>query len=162
MASRVRRGQRIGSKWAEFLRSQRRPVTRAQPQRPRVPKDLSVEIPESKDFYDTPSLKVGLGLVAVAIIAKLTMMYDESKEEERVERKAREMVELQGSEPKLVSRELWDYLQQLPPRTPFESRIVRDNARIRTGDPISLEDAKDWAVDVITDALARKDDSLRR
>ncbi|KAL2643456.1 hypothetical protein R1flu_011043 [Riccia fluitans] len=162
MASRLRRGQRVGSQWAEFLRSQRRPVTRAHPQRPRIPKDLSVEISESKDFYDTPSLKVGVGLVAVAVIAKLTMMYDESQEEERVERRAREMVELQGTEPRIVSRELWDYLQQLPPRTPFESRIVRDSARIRTGDPVSLEDVKDWAVDVITDSLARKEDSLRR
>lgn len=55
-----------------------------------------------------------------------------------MERKAREMVELQANQPKVISRELWDHLQQLPPRTPFESRIARDNARIRTGDPLSM------------------------
>ncbi|KAG6551750.1 hypothetical protein Mapa_006841 [Marchantia paleacea] len=159
MASRLRRGQKVGSQWAAFLQSQRRPSARTQS---RVPKNLSVEIPESKEFYDTPTLKVGVGMVAVAIISKLTMMYDESQEEERVERKAREMVELQANQPKIVSRELWDHLQQLPPRTPFESRIARDNARIRTGDPLSMEDVKDWATDVITDALARKEDSLHR
>ncbi|OAE22038.1 hypothetical protein AXG93_3719s1170 [Marchantia polymorpha subsp. ruderalis] len=199
MASRLRRGQKVGSQWAAFLQSHRRPTAKTQSQRPRVPKNLSVEIPESKEFYDTPTLKVGVGMVAVAIIAKLTMMvdrlvnetlnsiygykfwykrnqfgllslldlpipalYDESQEEERVERKAREMVELQANQPKVISRELWDHLQQLPPRTPFESRIARDNARIRTGDPLSMEDVKDWATDVITDALARKEDSLQR
>lgn len=74
MASRLRRGQKVGSQWAAFLQSHRRPTAKTQSQRPRVPKNLSVEIPESKEFYDTPTLKVGVGMVAVAIIAKLTMM----------------------------------------------------------------------------------------
>ncbi|CAM6095082.1 unnamed protein product [Calypogeia fissa] len=160
--SAVRRGsQRARAEWANFMQWQGRSAQVRQQQRKKIPRNLKVEIPESTEFYDTPNLKIALGMVAVTILAKLTMMYDESKEEERTERRAKEQVESQAGAPQIVSRELWDHLQQLRPRTPFESGIARDNARIRTGDPLSLEDIKDWAVDVLTEALARKEDSLR-
>lgn len=39
---------------------------------------------------------------------------------------------------RMLSREEWDAIQELRPRTPFESRFARPNARIRTGEPVKL------------------------
>jgi hypothetical protein len=63
---------------------------------------------------------------------------------------------------KPLTKEQWEEIQELRPRTPFESRLARNHARIRTGEPLSLEDIKDWAIDVLTDAMARKEDNLRQ
>lgn len=38
----------------------------------------------------------------------------------------------------MLTREEWDAIQEMRPRTPFESKLARPNARIRTGDPIHL------------------------
>lgn len=65
------------------------------------------------------------------------MQYDESLEPERIERQAKEFAEVQANL-KPLSREQWDEIQELRPRTPFESKIGRSHARIRSGEPMSL------------------------
>ena len=39
---------------------------------------------------------------------------------------------------KPLTEEQWDEIQELRPRTPFESKIARSHARVRTGEPLSL------------------------
>ena len=62
----------------------------------------------------------------------------------------------------MLSREEWDEIQEVRPRTPFESKLARPHARLRTGEKMRLEDAKDWAVDVLTDAFTRAEESAKR
>lgn len=38
----------------------------------------------------------------------------------------------------MLTREEWDEIQEIRPRTPFESKLARPNARIRTGEPVHL------------------------
>ncbi|KAH9575240.1 hypothetical protein CY35_01G101400 [Sphagnum magellanicum] len=121
----------------------------------------AVKISEGQEFWDTPTIKMAVGMVAVIVVAKLTMLYDESQEPERLERQAKEFAEAQANLTPLT-KEQWEEIQELRPRTPFESRLARNHARIRTGEPLSLEDIKDWAIDVLTDAMARKEDNLRQ
>ncbi|XP_020083524.1 uncharacterized protein LOC109706913 [Ananas comosus] len=102
-----------------------------------------------------------LTAVAIALFAKLLMMYDESKAQERLERKIQKAPPGQGTV-RMLSREEWDEIQEIRPRTPFESKLARPNARIRTGEPIHLDDLKDWSIDVITDALTRVEESVKR
>ncbi|CAN1312542.1 hypothetical protein LINPERPRIM_LOCUS28668 [Linum perenne] len=37
----------------------------------------------------------------------------------------------------MLSREEWEEIREVRPRTPFESKLARPRARIRTDDPIS-------------------------
>ncbi|GER42027.1 succinyl-CoA ligase [ADP-forming] subunit beta [Striga asiatica] len=149
---------------------------------------LLVDVPEFKKFLDTATMPMILTVVGTALFAKLLMMYDDSTEQERIERKIKETPGL-GSV-RMLTREEWDAIQEVRPRTPFESKIARPNAKIRTGEPligvtremfeaawrtdsgtkpdtldsasaISQEDVKDWTVDVFADALTRAEETAK-
>ncbi|KAL3651737.1 hypothetical protein CASFOL_004739 [Castilleja foliolosa] len=121
---------------------------------------LFVDVLESKKFLDTATMPMLLTVVGTAFFAKLLMMYDDSTEQERIEKKVKETPGL-GSV-RMLSREEWDAIQELRPRTPFESKISRPNAKIRTGEPLHMEDVKDWTVDVFADALTRAEETAKR
>ena len=38
----------------------------------------------------------------------------------------------------MLSREEWEEIREVRPRTPFESKLARPNARIRTGEPVRM------------------------
>ncbi|GER42030.1 hypothetical protein STAS_18787 [Striga asiatica] len=96
---------------------------------------LLVDVPESKKFLDTATTQMILSVVVgTALFAKLFMMYDDSTEQERIERKIKETPGL-GSV-RMLTREEWDAIQEVRPRTPFESKIARPNEKIRTGEPL--------------------------
>ncbi|KAF8007413.1 hypothetical protein BT93_K1427 [Corymbia citriodora subsp. variegata] len=118
-----------------------------------------VEVPEPKTFLDTATWPMILASVGIALFAKLLMMYDDSRSQEIIERKIKHAPAGQGSV-RTLSREEWDEIRELRPRTPFESKLARPNARIRTGEPLRMEDLKDWTIDVIADALARVEESV--
>ncbi|KAL5057032.1 hypothetical protein RYX36_028636 [Vicia faba] len=99
--------------------------------------------------------------VGVAIFAKLLMMYDESRSQELLERKIKNSPEGQGTV-RMLSREEWEKIRELPPRTPFESKFSRPNSTIRTGEPLRLEDLKDWTIDVFMDGVARAEEYSKR
>lgn len=122
---------------------------------------LFVETPESKSFLDTATMPMLLTVVGTAFVAKLLMMYDESKSQETIERKIKNAPEGQGTV-RMLSREEWENIKDVRPRTPFESKFARPNARIRTDEPLHIDDLKDWTIDVITDALTRVEESVRR
>lgn len=73
----------------------------------------------------------------VILRALRNRQYDESKAQERLERKIQKAPPGQGTV-RMLSREEWDEIQEIRPRTPFESKLARPNARIRTGEPIHL------------------------
>ncbi|RAL49557.1 hypothetical protein DM860_012990 [Cuscuta australis] len=120
-----------------------------------------VEVRESLAWLDTPTMPMILTVVGTALIAKLMMMYDDSKSQERIEQQINDAPEGQGSV-RMLTREEWDAIQDIRPRTPFESRFARPNARIRTGEPLHLEDVKNWTIDVLADALTRAEDCAKR
>lgn len=122
---------------------------------------LFVEVPESRSFLDTATMPMILTVVGTALFAKLLMMYDESTSQERLERKIKNAPPGQGTV-RMLTREEWEVIKDLPPRTPFESKLARSNAQIRTGEPVHLEDLKDWTVDVLTDGLTRAEETVRR
>ncbi|CAK9330339.1 unnamed protein product [Citrullus colocynthis] len=119
-----------------------------------------VDVPESKSFLDTASMPMILTAVGVALFAKLLMMYDESRSEELIERKIKNAPPGQGTV-RMLCREEWEEIRDVRPRTPFESKLARPNARIRTGERLHMEDLKDWTIDVLSDALARAEESVR-
>ncbi|VAI18687.1 unnamed protein product [Triticum turgidum subsp. durum] len=122
-----------------------------------------------------------LTAAAVALFTKLLMMEHEATDQERRERKIKNSHPEQGTV-RMLSREEWDEIQEVRPRTPFESKLARPHARLRTGEKMRLdqfclvlpyshlfsrlrvgrEDAKDWAVDVLTDAFTRAEESAKR
>ncbi|KAJ4969718.1 hypothetical protein NE237_002817 [Protea cynaroides] len=121
--------------------------------------EFFVETPESKAFLDTMTMPMVLTAVACALFAKILMMYDESKSQERIERKIQKAPPGQGTV-RMLSREEWEEIQEVRPRTPFESKLARPNARIRTGEPLHMDDVKDWTIDVLTDALTRVEETV--
>ncbi|XP_064981834.1 uncharacterized protein LOC135623154 [Musa acuminata AAA Group] len=123
--------------------------------------EFFVPVRESAKWLDTLTWPMALTAIAVALFAKVLMMIDESKAEERMERKIQKSPKGQGTV-RMLSREEWDAIQELRPRTPFESRFARPNARIRTGEPVKLEDVKDWTIDVFRDAFTRAEESVKR
>ncbi|KAK9119805.1 hypothetical protein Scep_017898 [Stephania cephalantha] len=123
--------------------------------------EFIVPVRDSNAYLDTFSMPMLLTYVAVAIACHLLMRYDDSKAEERIERKIRNAPDGQGTV-RMLTREEWDSIQELRPRTPFESKLARPNARIRTGEPLHWEDVKDWTTDVLTDALTRVEESIKR
>ncbi|PIA29351.1 hypothetical protein AQUCO_06000011v1 [Aquilegia coerulea] len=123
--------------------------------------DLFVEVRESTAYLDTMKMPMVLTFVAVALFAKILMTYDESRSQEMIERKIRNAPEGQGTV-RMLSREEWDEIQEVRPRTPFESKLARPNARLRTDELIRKEDFKDWTIDVLTDALTRAEEIVRR
>ncbi|XP_023928834.2 uncharacterized protein LOC112040161 isoform X1 [Quercus suber] len=92
-----------------------------------------VEVPESKSYLDTASLPMILTVVGVGLFAKLLMMYDDSKSQELIERKIKNAPDGQGMV-RMLSREEWEEIREVRPRTPFESKLARPNAQIRTGE----------------------------
>lgn len=123
--------------------------------------DVFVEVPESKSFLDTASLPMFLTVAAIALFAKLLMMYDDSKSQEMIEHKIKNAPPGQGTM-RMLTREEWEEFQEVRPRTPFESKLARPNAKIRTGEPLHMGDLKDWTIDVLTDALTRAEECARR
>ena len=63
--------------------------------------------------------------------------YDDSRSEEMTERKIKNAPPGQGTV-RMLTHEEWDEIQELRPRTPFESKLARPNARIRTGEPLHM------------------------
>ncbi|CAL5213045.1 unnamed protein product [Lathyrus oleraceus] len=120
-----------------------------------------VPVPESLSYLDTATMPMIVVAVGVAIFAKLLMMYDESRSQELLERKIKNSPEGQGSV-RMLSREEWEKIRELPPRTPFESKFSRPNSRIRTGEPLRLEDLKDWTIDAFMDGVARAEEYGKR
>ncbi|KAG9153402.1 hypothetical protein Leryth_025531 [Lithospermum erythrorhizon] len=120
-----------------------------------------VEVPESSSYLDSASMPVVLTAVGVALFAKLLMMYDDSKSQEMIERKINNAPPGQGTV-RMLTREEWDEIQEVRPRTPFESKLARPKARIRTGEKLRWEDMKDWTVDVLTDGLTRAEENAKR
>lgn len=123
--------------------------------------EFFVQVPESSSWLDTATMPMVLTAVAVALFAKVLMMYDETKAQERLERKIAKAPPEQGTV-RMLSREEWDEIQEIRPRTPFESELARPHARIRTGEPVHLEDLKDWAADVFTDALTKAEEIAKQ
>ncbi|PON74888.1 cytoplasmic dynein 2 light intermediate chain [Parasponia andersonii] len=121
-----------------------------------------VLVPEGQKYLDTPTLPMTLTFIAIGIAAKLlyNYEYDDTRVQERIERQIEEAPEGQGTV-RMLTREEWEQIQEVRPRTPFESRLARPNARIRTGEPLRMEDVKDWTIDVLTDAVTRVEDSVR-
>ncbi|CAH9116228.1 unnamed protein product [Cuscuta europaea] len=120
-----------------------------------------VQVRESLAWLDTPTMPMILTVVGTALLAKLMMMYDDSKSQERIEQQINDAPEGQGTV-RMLTREEWDAIQEVRPRTPFESRFARPNARIRTGEPLHLEDVKDWTIDVFANAFTRAEDCAKR
>ncbi|TVU09935.1 hypothetical protein EJB05_43434, partial [Eragrostis curvula] len=89
-----------------------------------------------------------LTAAAVALFTKLLMMEHESTDQERRERKIKNSHPDQGKV-RMLTREEWDEIQEVRPRTPFESKLARPHACLRTGEPVRLEDVKDWATDML-------------
>jgi hypothetical protein len=61
----------------------------------------------------------------------------ESTDQERRERKIKNSRPDQGKV-RMLTREEWDEIQEVRPRTPFESKLARPHARLRTGEPVRL------------------------
>ena len=59
--------------------------------------------------------------------------YDDSKSQELIERKIKNAPDGQGMV-RILSREEWEEIREVRPRTPFESKLARPNAQIRTGE----------------------------
>jgi len=127
-----------------------RPVRLIRPVRKksRAEKDpaLPVRAPQGQEIWDTPNIKMAVGMAVAVVLAKLTMM---------------EFAEVQASL-KPLTEEQREEIQELRPRTPFESKIGRSHARIRTGEALSLEDIKDWATDVLVETMMRKEETVQR
>lgn len=119
-----------------------------------------VEVPEPLTYLDTATMPMYLAAAGIALFAKLLMMYDDSRSQELIERKIRNAPADQGTV-RMLSREEWEEIRAVRPRTPFESKLARPNARLRTGEPVRREDLKDWTIDVFTDAFARVEESVR-
>ncbi|XP_020203628.1 uncharacterized protein LOC109789149 [Cajanus cajan] len=113
-----------------------------------------VPVPESLSYLDTATMPMVVAAVGIVVFAKLLMMIDESRSEELLERKIKNSPEGQGSV-RMLTREEWEKYREIRPRTPYESKFSRPNARIRSGEPLSPEDVKDWTTDVIMDAFHR-------
>ncbi|KAK2380744.1 hypothetical protein P8452_36913 [Trifolium repens] len=120
-----------------------------------------VPVPESLSYLDTASMPMIVAAVGIAIFAKLLMMYDESRSQELIERKIKNAPPDQGKV-RMLSREEWEKIRELPPRTPFESKFSRPNSRIRTGEPLRLEDLKDWTIDAFMNGVARAEEYGKR
>lgn len=123
--------------------------------------ELFVEVPESRSFLDTATMPMILTVVGTALFAKLLMMYDDSKSQEMIERKIKNAPPGQGTV-RMLTREEWEEIREVRPRTPFESKLARPNARIRTGDSMRKEDLIDWTIDTLTDGLTRVEESVKR
>ncbi|CAI9102740.1 OLC1v1001059C1 [Oldenlandia corymbosa var. corymbosa] len=122
---------------------------------------FSVEVPESRSFLDTATMPMILTVVGTALFAKILMMLDDSRSQEMIERKIKNAPPGQGTV-RMLDREEWEEIREIRPRTPFESKLARPNARIRTGEHLRWEDVKDWTMDVFADGFTRVEETVRR
>lgn len=65
------------------------------------------------------------------------LQYDDSKSQEMIEHKIKNAPPGQGTM-RMLTREEWEEFQEVRPRTPFESKLARPNAKIRTGEPLHM------------------------
>lgn len=63
--------------------------------------------------------------------------YDDSRSQELIERKIQNAPAEQGTV-RMLSHEEWEEIREVRPRTPFESKLARPNARLRTGEPVRM------------------------
>lgn len=68
------------------------------------------------------------------------MQYDDSKSQDMIERKIKNAPAGQGTV-RMLTREEWESVQEVRPRTPFESKLARPNAKLRTGEPLKMVNA---------------------
>ena len=61
--------------------------------------------------------------------------HDDSRSQELIERKIKNAPAGQGTV-RMLSHEEWEEIREVRPRTPFESKLARPNARIRTGEQL--------------------------
>lgn len=54
-----------------------------------------------------------------------------------IESKIRDAPAGQGTV-RMLTREEWEKIREVRPRTPFESKLARPNANIRTGEPLCM------------------------
>ncbi|KAL5206149.1 hypothetical protein ABZP36_034358 [Zizania latifolia] len=123
--------------------------------------EFFVPTPESLAWLDSASLPMVLTAAAVALFTKLLMMEHEATDQERRERKIKNSHPDQGKV-RMLTHEEWDEIQEVRPRTPFESKLARPHARIRTGEPVRLDNVKDWATDMIMDAFTRAEENAKK
>lgn len=145
---------------SETLRKKFAEIEKMKKRRKTKKDQLFVEVPESRYFLDTATLPMVLTVAGIALFAKLLMMHDESKSQEMIERKIKNAPPGQGTV-RMLTREEWEEIREVRPRTPFESKLARPNAKIRTGEPLHMEDLKNWTIDVLTDALSRAEDCAK-
>ncbi|KAK4789525.1 hypothetical protein SAY86_016829 [Trapa natans] len=145
---------------SEALRRRAAELEKIRKRRNPLKDELFVQVPESLAYLDTATLPMYLTVAAIALFAKILMMYDESRSEELIERKIKNSPAGQGTV-RMLTREEWEIIKEERPRTPFESKLARPNARIRTGESLQKEDLKDWVIDVFADALSRIEESVR-
>lgn len=88
-------------------------------------------------FYVPYAANWDVGINASNIATFFCLQYDESTSQERLERKIKNAPPGQGTV-RMLTREEWEVIKDLPPRTPFESKLARSNAQIRTGEPVHL------------------------
>ncbi|KAL6001574.1 hypothetical protein ACLOJK_007312 [Asimina triloba] len=96
--------------------------------------DFIVSVPDSLAFLDTASMPTVPTAVGVALFTKVLMMITT---QEMIEQKKQHAPPEQGTV-RMLSREEWDEIQEIRPRTSFESKLARPNARLRTGEPLSM------------------------
>lgn len=63
--------------------------------------------------------------------------HDDATAQERLERKMKKLPPGTGTV-RMLSKEEWEAIQDIGPRTPYESKYARPNARLRTGDPMHM------------------------
>jgi hypothetical protein len=63
--------------------------------------------------------------------------HDDSRSQELIERKIQNAPAGQGTV-RMLSREEWEEIREVRPRTPFESKLARPNAQVRTGESLHL------------------------
>lgn len=65
------------------------------------------------------------------------LQYDDSRSQEMIERKIQHAPPGQGTV-RMLTHEEWEAVREVRPRTPFESKLARPHARIRTGEPLRM------------------------
>lgn len=121
--------------------------------RPRAP------IPRGPPPLRPTTFEVCIGLAVLAGLTHLLMKYDESLEPDRIAKRAREYAAAQESLSPL-SRQEWDSLQSAHPHTPFDSRIPREGAQIRTERPMQWDEVRRWSLGVISNAAKERENSV--
>ncbi|CDY27870.1 BnaA07g04600D [Brassica napus] len=126
----------------ETLRKRITDLQKSKKRRNPIKNQFLVEVPESRSYLDTATMPMFLAVVGIALFAKVLMMIDDSKSQEMIERKIKNAPEGQGT------------VRMIEPCPP--------NAQIRTGEPVRKDDLKNWTIDVLTNALSRTEESVRR